>query len=276
MQPGQTQPAVAGGQGGLLGGGGEPADGVHRQHPAGLVQDDAVDDGVARDPGQRAAADQVAVGRASRRPRPRLRRAAPGWSRPRTRGDRAGPPWCRGRRARRRRGPSAPGRRRGADHGSARPPQDRHRCWSRSRRHGPSRRSGPARSATVSPPAWSSWPLSRTIPVWSVAMPRCRRSRAFSSYRSARSGSEHRQQVPGQVLRTGRVEPAGVLGQQAVDLVPPLPHHPHRQPLQRRPADVDVLPRDRTRGQRSTQLAQGPGVGAGQLRVLHVRRRPPR
>ena len=67
---------------------------------------------------------------------------------------------------------------------------------------------------------------------------------------------DDRQQVPGQHLGGSRVERPGVLGQQGVDLVPPVAHQPARQPVQRRPGDVDVLTRDRTLRQRRTQLAR--------------------
>ena len=90
----------------------------------------------------------------------------------------------RGRGTRRRRRPSPRGRRRGADHGSADPARRRPRC----RRRGRSPRRGPARPANFRPVHWSSCPLTSTIPVWSVTTDRCRRSRAFSSYRSPRSG----------------------------------------------------------------------------------------
>ncbi len=165
VQPGQTQPAVAGGQGGLLGGGGEPADGVHRQHPPGLVQDDAVDDGVARDPGERAAADQVAVGRDSGagalgagellrggdhddpRDRPRRTLASRGHVSAAARSSAARWWRRRGRGTQRRRRPSHRARRRGADRGSGHRRPRHPRC----RRHGRSRRRGPARWRNFNP-----------------------------------------------------------------------------------------------------------------------------
>ncbi len=137
----------------------------------------------------------------------------------------------RGRGTRRRRRPSPRGRRRGADHGSA--------VSTSAPSAPPAARSVSTRwSSTVAnfnPVHWSSWPLTRTIPVWSVATDRCRRSRAFSSYRSPRSGVITDSRCRDRSSAVVGLERAGVLGQQVVDLVPPLPHHPARQPLERAP-----------------------------------------
>ncbi len=166
----------------------------------------------------------------------------------------------------------APVRRLGADPGSARPPRPAVRVVLR--RRGPSRRSGPARSrrqpaGLVELAAEQDHPglvgRDRQVPpVQGVLVVPVRPVRG-----------DHRQQVPGQVSAVpGSNRRACSVSRWSTSSRRSRTTRPGSR-FNGRPRDVDVLTRHRTGRQRRTQLAQGAGVGAGQLRVLHVRRRPP-
>ena len=126
----------------------------------------------------------------------------------------------------------------------------------------------------------SSWPLTRTIPVWSVATVRCRRSRAFSSYRSALSGATTDSRCRDSTSAAPGSNLPGVLGQQTVDLVPPLPHQPapaagsaptgrrrraHATPHPR-PAPHPARGRCRCRGRSASRSSRPPPPAAGETR----------